>query len=172
MTTGIRSDTSGTFGALTFGGDDAVTFDATGIQAGSYKPGSIVAADLTLSANSAPVKVALNAAGGAPIFACRAWVNFNGTGTVGIRASGNVSSITDNSTGNYTVNFTTEMPDANYIFVAPTVGTAASAYNWCVIDNENNASQVKTATSHRVKVVNSTSGQTVDAAYVYLAYFR
>ena len=45
MTTGIRSDTSGTFGALTFGGDDAVTFDATGIQAGSYKPGSIVAAD-------------------------------------------------------------------------------------------------------------------------------
>ena len=45
MTTGIRSDASGTFGALTFGGDDAVTFDATGIQAGSYKPGSIVAND-------------------------------------------------------------------------------------------------------------------------------
>ena len=45
MTTGIRSDASGTFGALTFGGDDAVTFDDTGIKAGSYKAGSIVAAD-------------------------------------------------------------------------------------------------------------------------------
>jgi len=47
-------------------------------------------------------------------YGCRAWVNFNGTGTVAIRASGNVSSITDNSTGDYTINFTTAMPDANY----------------------------------------------------------
>lgn len=45
---------------------------------------------------------------------CRAWVNFNGTGTVAIRASFNVSSITDNGTGNYTVNFTTALADANY----------------------------------------------------------
>jgi len=45
---------------------------------------------------------------------CRAWVNFNGTGTVAIRASFNVSSITDNGTGAYTVNFTNAMPDANY----------------------------------------------------------
>ena len=45
---------------------------------------------------------------------CKAWVNFNGTGTVAIRASYNVSSITDNGTGDYTVNFTTAMPDANY----------------------------------------------------------
>ena len=52
--------------------------------------------------------------GSAPLYAARAWVNFNGTGTVAIRASGNVSSITDNGTGNYTVNFTTAMPDANY----------------------------------------------------------
>ena len=45
---------------------------------------------------------------------CRAWVNFNGTGTVAIRASFNVSSITDNGTGDYTVNFATAMSDANY----------------------------------------------------------
>ena len=56
----------------------------------------------------------LNASGAAPIYACRAWVNFNGTGTVAIRASGNVSSITDNGVGYYTVNFTTPMSDANY----------------------------------------------------------
>ena len=45
---------------------------------------------------------------------CRAWVNFNGTGTIAIRASFNVSSITDNGTGNYTVNFTNALTDANY----------------------------------------------------------
>jgi hypothetical protein len=50
----------------------------------------------------------------ATAYGCRAWVNFNGTGTVAIRASGNVSSITDNGTGDYTVNFTTAISDANY----------------------------------------------------------
>jgi hypothetical protein len=47
-------------------------------------------------------------------YGCRAWVNFNGSGTVAIRSSGNVSSITDNGVGDYTVNFTTAMPDNNY----------------------------------------------------------
>lgn len=56
------------------------------------------------------------ASGSAPSYSARAWVNFNGTNTVAIRASGNVSSITDNGTGDYTVNFTTAMPDANYSF--------------------------------------------------------
>jgi len=50
----------------------------------------------------------------ATAYGCRAWVNFNGTGTVAIRASGNVSSITDNGVGNYTANFTIAMPDANF----------------------------------------------------------
>jgi hypothetical protein len=52
--------------------------------------------------------------GSAPSYTCRAWVNFNGAGTVAIRASGNVSSITDGGAGTYTINFTTAMPDANY----------------------------------------------------------
>ena len=47
-------------------------------------------------------------------YGCRAWVNFNGTGVVAIRASGNVSSITDNNVGDFTVNFTNAMPDVNY----------------------------------------------------------
>lgn len=50
----------------------------------------------------------------ATAYGCRAWVNFNGTGTVAIRASGNVSSITDLDTGHYRVNFTNAMPDANW----------------------------------------------------------
>jgi len=59
--------------------------------------------------------------GTAPNYMCRAWVNFNGTGTVAIRASGNVSSITDNGTGLYTVNFTNAMPDANYAVFGTTI---------------------------------------------------
>jgi hypothetical protein len=51
---------------------------------------------------------------GVEVYTAKAWVNFNGTGTVAIRASGNVSSITDNGTGDYTVNFTVAMVDANY----------------------------------------------------------
>lgn len=47
-------------------------------------------------------------------YGCRAWVNFNGTGTVAIRASGNVTSITDGGVGTYTVNLTNALPDANY----------------------------------------------------------
>ena len=57
-----------------------------------------------------------NATGSAPVYSCRAWVNFNGTGTVAIRASGNVSSITDIGTGGYEMNFSTAMPDVNYAF--------------------------------------------------------
>ena len=64
---------------------------------------------------TAPIPDALStASGSAPSYSARAWVNFNGTGTVAIRASGNVSSVTDNGTADYTVNFTTSMPDTNY----------------------------------------------------------
>ena len=69
----------------------------TGISAGGLPDGVITTDDL---ASTVPV--------------AKAWVNFNGTGTVAIRASYNVSSITDNNTGDYTVNFTTAFADANY----------------------------------------------------------
>jgi len=88
----------------------------TGITAAAFD-GAVDAADLTGDVAAARIAGALNATGSAPIYACRAWVNFNGTGTVAIRASGNVSSITDNGAGNHTVNFTTAMPDANFVTV-------------------------------------------------------
>jgi hypothetical protein len=56
----------------------------------------------------------LQTTGGVGLYPARAWVNFNGTGTVSIRASGNISSITDNGTGHYTANFSSSMPDVNY----------------------------------------------------------
>jgi hypothetical protein len=90
--------------------------DATGTMLVSGQPVTATtgnfSGDVTLGSS-----VLATPTGSAPSYTCRAWVNFNGTGTVAIRASGNVSSITDNGTGDYTVNFTTAMPDADYSFV-------------------------------------------------------
>jgi hypothetical protein len=65
----------------------------------------------------------------ATAYGCRAWVNFNGTGTPAIRASGNVTSITDNGTGSYTTVFTSSMPDTNYALSGFTANTAGAATN-------------------------------------------
>lgn len=95
---------------LTSGGAGA---DPSYVNQSTLSVGSAVTAS-SCSGNSATATQLSTATGTAPSYSCRAWVNFNGTGTVAIRASGNVSSITDNNTGDYTVNFTTAMPDDNY----------------------------------------------------------
>ena len=94
--------------------DDAPTKTGTGASGtwGIDITGSAAAATTATTATALST-----ASGSAPSYSARAWVNFNGTGTVAIRASGNVSSITDNGTGDYTVNFSTAMPDANYSVV-------------------------------------------------------
>jgi hypothetical protein len=101
-----------------------------------------------------------------PEYKCRAWVNFNGTGTVAIRASGNVSSITDNGTGNYTVNFTTAMPDADYstLVAASSIGSNTSVDTWA-------NGYVFTTTSVRIEV-ESNSSAAVDRDHVSVAIFR
>jgi|DEB0MinimDraft_6_1074348.scaffolds.fasta_scaffold07042_9 hypothetical protein len=111
-----------------------------------------------------------NASGSAPVYACRAWVNFNGTGTVAIRASGNVSSITDNGTGDYTVNFATAMPDTNYASVcgSSTLSGAALNYSFGPVDPSLTA---PTTTSRRF-VRESSSGSASDPANAEIAIFR
>jgi len=101
----------------------------------------------------------------ATAYGCRAWVNFNGTGTVAIRASGNVTSITDNSTGNYTVNFTTAMPDANYT----TTATGSASGNYIIIGVREDQNYSTTAVT-----VNTTSfaGSSADNPVVSVAIFR
>lgn len=101
-------------------GITAAAFD--GAVDGADLTGTVAASLLTGDVAAARITGALNATGSAPIYACRAWVNFNGTGTVAIRSSGNVSSITDGGTGTYTVNFTTAMPDTNYAFTFASQG--------------------------------------------------
>jgi len=97
--------------------------------------------------------------GTAPLYMCRAWVNFNGTGTVAIRASGNVSSITDNGVGIYAVNFTTAMPDANFTAVA-----AQSTDGYAV--------RVDSYVTAAVRVVTFTGTVFADSATVSVSIFR
>lgn len=99
-------------------------------------------------------------------YGCRAWVNFNGTGTVAIRASGNVSSITDNGTGDYTVNFTTAMPDANYAAATTVASTGGT--------NGQGSSMNGTPTSSAYRLVSyrSSTGAAEDNPNIFCAIFR
>lgn len=100
---------------------------------------------------------------------CRAWVNFNGTGTVAIRGSFNVSSITDNGTGDYTVNFTNALPDVNYSVVG--TGGNGNAYGSYAFANRGAGSSTAT-TSVRVNVYISQSAAVSDVDQVCVSVFR
>jgi hypothetical protein len=109
--------------------------------------------------------------GTAPLYMARAWVNFNGTGTVAIRASGNVSSITDNGTGDYTVNFTTAMPDVNYSMEA-SCSYRSGNYNSVHIFTDAAGTIVPpTTTAARLQLSTITLGSG-DSEYVCVAVFR
>ena len=102
--------------------------------------------------------------GSSPVYGARAWVSFNGSGTVAINASGNVSSITDNGVGDYTVNLTTAMADANYSAVITTgtsAGTAADTVDSATLFGS------KTTLSFRFAVayIFETSGTVVNGMY-------
>lgn len=107
----------------------------------------------------------------ATAYGCRAWVNFDGTGTYSpnpstskIRASGNVTSITKNTTGDYTVNLTTAMPDVNYLVAcAGRVATSGA--------NINPLSESASTSALRVLTFN-TAWASLDLTYVYVALFR
>jgi hypothetical protein len=102
----------------------------------------------------------------ATAYGCRAWVNFNGTGTVAIRASGNVSSITDLGTGSYRVNFTTAMVDVNYCVVSGRSSSGSGGTSPCV---DGSAGQLVGS----VAIVSVQGNNTVsDQEYLTLGIFR
>lgn len=119
-----------------------------------------VQGNLTVSGKlEANIKPLLNATGEAPVYACRAWVNFKGIDTVAINASGNVLSITDNGTGDYTINFDKPMPHANYCLV----GTASQGSTASGVTSANNVTEYKsTSTSLALKTINAVRIATVD----------
>lgn len=106
---------------------------------------------------------------GLPMFQCRAWGSFDGTGTPAYSGSGNMNAtITDNGTGDYTVTFSTAMPDANYaINVSATVALVASGSNFARILVYN-----ITATSFSFQTINSAGSSVVDCAFVSFTVFR
>jgi hypothetical protein len=108
----------------------------------------------------------------ATAYGCRAWVNFNGTGTVAIRASGNVSSITDAGTGQYTVNFTTAMPDTNYATIGSGY-TASSGLPAFTNATRAIAAFSNTSSSCRIQVYRSdTNSFDADSPEMNVAIFR
>jgi hypothetical protein len=131
--------------------------------------GSIVPADLSTGAPSwtSGGVFSFNSGYGsvATAYGCRAWVNFNGTGTVAIRASGNVSSVTENANGNYTVNFTNNIADTNYI-VTGSVGQEENAQIFCNRYYSNNL-----VGSTRVYSLDN-AGTAIDCSLISVAIFR
>jgi hypothetical protein len=88
--------------------------------------------------NSSNLKFNSGYGSAATAYGCRAWVNFNGTGTIAIRGSGNISSIGDNAAGNYTINFATAMPDANYSVAALGSDRPGNDYGGLIAINNSN----------------------------------
>ena len=108
-------------------------------------------------------------------YGCRAWVNFNGTGTVAIKASGNVTSITDNGTGDYTVNFTNAMPDANYSYFGMTLSEPNSNTTGNMVslaaDGSGNA-RTKSTTAIRILVGSTDSNSLTDTNDISFSVVR
>ena len=103
----------------------------------------------------------------ATAYGCRAWVNFNGTGTVAIRASGNVSSITDNGVGDYTVNFTNAMPDANYNVV-----TGSALGDAVVSGNTARTLAPRSPATGSIRIIETDGSVATDLVYNHVAVFR
>ena len=115
-------------------------------------------------------------------YKCRAWVNFDGTGTPSIRASGNVDSITDNGTGDYTVNFITAMPDTNYAVTTTSIPIPGSNRAGFFIGpyqtQQSPAAPQASLTTASVRIAcmrgssDTAAGVSIESNGVYVAVFR
>lgn len=160
----ITINGSGTVTGITAGGlpDGVITTDdiaADAVTSAKIASGAIVNADVNASAAIADSKLTGTT--------CKAFVNFNGTSTVAIRASYNVSSITDNGTGDYTVNFTTALADANYSAILATNRFSdGTCYDPMLVDG------TMAAGSCRLNTRQSSSWGLTDREIVCVAIFR
>jgi hypothetical protein len=137
----------------------------TGISAGGLPDDCITTAEIAANAVTT-AKLGTSEASGL----AKAWVNFNGTGTVAIRASYNVSSITDSGTGNYTVNFTSALTDTNYCAVGSMGDTNSASIGGVRIATFGNT----TFTTSACAVLTTNNGDTayIDVDRIFFAVFR
>lgn len=142
---------------------ETIAYDLTLNQGNALTLGGYSASYFTpLSNIPSLIKSNLNVSGDAPMGVCRAWVNFDGTTTTPtIRGSMNVSSITDNGTGDYTINFTTPMTDSNYCITS----TNNSDARFVSLNGD------PTVSGFRVSIANATPSR-YDVNRVTLAVFR
>jgi len=130
----------------------------TKIQSLGITDGTIVNADINASAAITGTKISnLNDA--------KAWVNFNGTGTIAIRSSFNVSSLTDGGTGTYTVNLTTALTDANGSVVG-------GGFYFSTFDSNGEAIQCALSSTSAVRITTGSTAALRDFNYVNIAVFR
>ena len=182
-----------TTGSITSGTTSLTVASGSGISNGDYVVGEGIAPGTTVSSGGGTTSITLSANAAATLSSdpvsfytankalspglvagglCRAWVNFDGTGTVAIRAGYNVSSITDNggSGGDYTVNFATAMPDGNYSVTALCgFGTDDGTPGIHVAEISRNAAPA--AGSIRIDTM-SAGPQQRDLTFVCIAIFR
>jgi hypothetical protein len=100
----------------------------------------------------------------ATAYGCRAWVNFNGTGTVAIRGSGNISSLADIGVGDYRINLTNSMPDINYACVFGLGNSGSEGSSPAIAGGPNGAGQAY--------IYAKNAGSAVDYTNVQMAIFR
>ena len=143
---------------LSGGGTTSLTLSANASVTLTSKPVSFFSSTKVLTPGNAAGQL------------CRAWVNFDGTGTVAIRASHNVSSITDNGVGSYTVNFTTALADANYCAVLGAGATSAGSTDFNYGNGDFNS--VRTTTTLRLYYFTSSGAAFADTANFDVAIFR
>ena len=158
------------------GGSGVTTSTGTGANVLSISPSLTTpalgtpASGVLTNCTGAVVAALSTASGSAPSYSARAWVNFNGTGP-SIRGSGNVSSITVNATGNYTVNFTTALPDANYAYTL----IGSNITNWGginTINTDQSANSVAPTTSAcRFQLLRYDTSAAAHPAYVNVIVF-
>jgi hypothetical protein len=175
--TSVTTDTSGTLNIVTGSGSGTTAITVDGSQnvtfanAISATGNGTVGGTLAVTSNQTiggNLTVTGSITGGSISAAnsLQAWVNFNGTGTVAIRASNNVSSITDGGVGVYTVNFTTALSDANYA-VAGSCGIDTSAGTTFGLNNNTQSTSAVVVTTKR-----RDTGAGVDQTQVQAVIFR
>jgi len=177
----IDASTSGTaYGAISFSGNTADSTMIGFIGGGTTDTNLYTRAPTNLIYSTANTeRMRIDSSGNllfdsgygsaATAYGCRAWVNFNGTGTVAIRASGGVTSITDNGTGAYTVNLSFTMPDANYAYSLSRDRGAGGSSGGSIIQLN---SVAPTTTSIRMLLENAANGADEDASGVCVLLFR
>jgi len=174
LTTGTLPVASGGTGATSLTANNVLLGNGTSapLTVAPSTSGNVLTSNGTTWVSGAVDKLS-TASGSAPSYSARSWVNFNGQGTIAIRASGNVSSLVDNGLSNYTVNFTTAMPDANYAaLISMTASSAAFTRGSGIVNIGYYNSNSLTTSSFSMTLEDRNGSAAGDSLVVCCATFR